>query len=331
MINHLSSGGIITNYTCTASCAHCLYASSPRREGGYIAADLLRALLRKVAALGCRSFHIGGGEPFLNVEGLLETVRTIREEGARVDYLETNAFWFKDGDSARRLLDGIREAGCDTLMVSVCPFHIEYVPLAKAEGAVRACEDTGMRYFLWQDQYYAELARLDRNTTHSLAELSALYGEDYVPRAARRFGLRVNGRALRTLKPYLTRRPAEAVVTEAAAEEGEGGCGELRAVDHFHLDLYGNYIPPGCVGLALDYRFLGTEVPESHRVLRILDRKGIGGLLEYARGEQGFVPDPEGYVSKCDLCLAIREHLVLSRGGTANHPGLGPEDFYTVL
>jgi hypothetical protein len=331
MIRQLSSGGIITNYTCSAACAHCLYKSSPTRDPGYITSTLLSAMLRKAASLGCRSFHIGGGESFLDVEGLLATIRTIREEQATIDYLETNAFWYSTDSAARRLLERIQKAGCDTLMISVCPFHIEYVPLMHVEGVRRACEDVGMRYFLWQEQYLSELARLDKQTTHTFGELAAVFGDDYLPKAAARYGLRLNGRALRTLQPYLRRRPAERVVAEAIAAEsatGGGGCPELRSVSHFHLDLYGNYIPPGCVGLVLDYRLLGSDIPETHQVLRLLDRQGIGGLLDLARREYGFNTDPAGYSSKCELCLAIREYLVLHQGGTTGHPGLGPEDFY---
>lgn len=35
-INHLSSGGIITNYKCPAACGHCLYSCSPNAKLGYI-------------------------------------------------------------------------------------------------------------------------------------------------------------------------------------------------------------------------------------------------------------------------------------------------------
>jgi hypothetical protein len=325
LVSRLSSGGIITNYNCTAACGHCLYKSSPQRDRAYITTEMIASLVRKASSLGCGSFHIGGGEPFLDPEGLQRTIRTIREEGASVEYLETNAFWFKDQVSARELLSKIRAAGCHTLMVSVCPFHVEFVPLAKAQGAVRACRELGMDYFIWQDQYIDELSRLDPDTTHSPAELKELFGEDYILRAGRRFGLRINGRALETLKPHLRRHPAEFIL---AAEPGP--CRELRVTSHFHLDLYGNYVPPGCVGLVMDHRFLGLDIPEEYRHLRILDLKGIGGLFRYAREERGFEPDPGGYVSKCDLCLSIRKHLVLCCGGSAANPDLGPEEFYRM-
>jgi len=73
--------------------------------------------------------HIGGGEPFLRFRELLETVRVFRDEGIQLDYLETNASWFTEKASAIEKLSRLAEAGCDTVMVSICPFHVEFIPL----------------------------------------------------------------------------------------------------------------------------------------------------------------------------------------------------------
>ncbi len=321
-IRQLSNGGgLIVTYRCTASCAHCLYKSSPRRDPAYMGEGMLRKLLRKAASLGCRSFHIGGGEPFLDPDALLRVIRVMREEGATIDYLETNGFWYRDPDSAAALLERIQEAGCQTLMVSLCPFHIPYIPLYKVEGAIAAAARVGMEFFLWQEQYYRELSSLDKRKTHSLEELEERFGKEYVARAAARFGLWVNGRALQTLKPYLEHRSAEDIVRLEST-----GCRELTRTNHFHLDLYGNYVPPGCVGLALEYRLLGRELPEEYQLLRLLGERGIGGLYEYARNQHGFTPHAEGYVSKCDLCYSIRK----TPEGISKYPEIGPFEFYRL-
>mgnify|MGYP000064832058 CR=1 FL=1 len=306
----LSGGGLILTYRCTASCAHCLYRSSPQRDPAYMDPELLREMARKAATLGCGSFHIGGGEPFLDVEGLVRIIQVLREEGITIDYLETNAFWYKDPDSARVILEKILEAGCQTLMVSLCPFHIPFVPLYKVEGAVEAARRVGMEYFLWQDQYYRELSSLEKGKTHSWEELANRFGPDYLIQAARRFGLWVNGRALNTLKPYLPSRSAEEIV-----QEEPSGCQELTRTSHFHLDLYGNYVPPGCVGFSLDYRHLGEDLSQGYPLYCLVVEEGMGGLYEYAKREVGFTSDPGGYVSRCDLCYSLRKALLSTKGG----------------
>ncbi|MCX7788715.1 MAG: radical SAM protein [Spirochaetes bacterium] len=328
-IRNLSKGGgLIMTYRCTAACAHCLYKSSPNRESAYMEERVLRKLLRKAVSLGCRSFHIGGGEPFLDPDALVRVIRVIREEGVGIDYLETNGFWYQDPDSAALLLERILDAGCHTLMVSLCPFHIPFVPLYKVEGAMAAAQRVGMEYFLWQEQYYRELSDLDNRKTHSLEELSERFGPNYIIQAAARFGLWVNGRALQTLNPYLEHKTATEII-----ETNPVGCQELTRTGHFHLDLYGNYVPPGCVGFALDHRCLGEELSEQYPLYRLLVEEGIRGLYEHAQKHHGFTPRPDGYVSKCDLCYSIRKALMdgmIGLEGTIPYPELGPLEFYRL-
>jgi hypothetical protein len=325
-----SSGGLIVTYRCSAACRHCLYKSSPKRDDSYMSPDLLRDMLRKAVSLGCRSFHIGGGEPFLDFHGLLRVLQVMRDEGVGVDYLETNAGWFVDVSSARDKLGQLFELGCTTVMVSVCPFHVEFVPLAQVEGVVGACVDVGMGYFVWQDQYYAELATLDRSTVHSHSELRRVFGEGYVASAAGRYGLTMNGRALQSFAPRMKHHPVETLLAK-----NPSGCRELRHTGHAHLDLYGNYVPPGCVGFSLHYTDLGRELDDAdYPIFAIAAREGISGLLRYARESADFVSDPAGYVSKCHLCGHIREHLVSSRRTATDESllstGLGPAEYYAL-
>ena len=324
MIKRLNSGGIITNYHCSAACSHCLYKSSPKREKKYITPGLLRDIFAKGASLGCRSYHIGGGEPFLDYKALLDIVMTFGTEGIGIDYLETNASWYKDPESADEKLTLLMEAGCRTVMVSVCPFHIEYVPLKKVNGVIEACRRTGMDLFLWQEQYYRELAVFDRTKTHSFEELSRKYGKDYRIDAAGRFGLTLNGRALDTLKPHLPSYSAEVIIER----EGEG-CTELSGTGHFHFDLYGNYIPPGCVGLALDFQNMDEPLSdEKYPHFRILRDEGVAGFFEYTVRNYGFIPGGSGYISKCDLCYNLRKHIVISTESLPDFKDLEPREFY---
>ena len=59
-IDYLRSGGIITNYFCSSTCRHCLYACSPRWEKNYISESILYDIIHKIKELRCHSVHIGG-------------------------------------------------------------------------------------------------------------------------------------------------------------------------------------------------------------------------------------------------------------------------------
>ena len=92
-INRLSSGGMIANYQCPAACGHCLYGCSPEAQPGYMEEATAARLCEQLRRLGCRSLHIGGGEPFLNVEGLVGLIKVIHKSGMHLDYKD--CIWHK--------------------------------------------------------------------------------------------------------------------------------------------------------------------------------------------------------------------------------------------
>jgi len=62
--------------------------------------------LRLVRSLGCRSVHIGGGEPLLRPDNLGEILEVTGRVGVSIEYVGTNSSWFKDLESAKRILVG---------------------------------------------------------------------------------------------------------------------------------------------------------------------------------------------------------------------------------
>lgn len=97
-------------------------------------------------------------------------------------------------------------------------------------------------------------------------------------------------------------------------------------MSHFHLDLFGNYIPGLCSGLAIARDDLGKPIrPEEYPILTSLFHSGINGLYDFACEEHGFAASGH-YLRKCDLCFEIRRYLVLERSLKARE--LQPRSFY---
>jgi len=105
-IKRLLSGGIITNYFCTSGCRHCLYNCGPHWGKKYMDPATAEDHLRLVRSLGCRSVHIGGGEPLLRPDNLGEILEVAGRVGVSIEYVGTNSSWFKDLESAKRILVG---------------------------------------------------------------------------------------------------------------------------------------------------------------------------------------------------------------------------------
>lgn len=322
-IKHLSSGGLITNYYCTSRCAHCLYCCSPRWEKRYIDGTTARLNLEKIRALGCPAVHVGGGEPFLDRQGLLRVLEVARETGVRIDYVETNSSWYQDLDSAVARLQELKARGLETLLVSISPFHNEYIPFQKVKGVIEACRVTRMAAFPWVSDFYRELDAFDPAITHRLAEYGERFGADYLRRIPARYWIHFGGRAVRTFAPILETYDCDAILSR-----DRRGCRELQNVTHFHLDLFGNYIPGLCSGLAFLRDDLGAPLTaDKYPLLARLHEAGINGLFEMGR-EQGFEASGS-YLSKCHLCLDIRRYLVLDR--KLAFPELAPLGFYENL
>jgi hypothetical protein len=319
VLNNIVGGGIITNYSCPSRCAHCLYRCSPRRESDYLTVGTAESLGRALLSMGCSQVHIGGGEPFLNIDSLCRTVAALAEVGVSLSYIETNAFWAVDDDTAIPVLRRLSESGVRCLLVSISPFHNEFIPFERTRCLLDMCGKTGMRVFPWVESFVPLLERLDPTSPHSLEEYEALFGDHFLPRVRRSYGITEGGRAIDTYRRFSTPQSADEIAERA------GPCRELADTGHVHLDLNGMLVPGLCTGLQIPHHVLGGVWQEG-RVINLLYDEGVGGLLEWARRGFGFQPESSGYTSKCDLCNHLRGWLV--RTGE-EFPDLGPRGYYT--
>jgi hypothetical protein len=289
------------------------------------------AVARLLRQGGCRSVHIGGGEPFLDFDKLLDVLSALNDAGISVDYIETNAFWANDGCDIKQRLRALQMAGADTLCISVDPYHAEYVPPAKPLFLAECCRDAGFGYFLWQERFlsmmyptnkggaivkrpapgtlHAPVSRSEAtdmrfNKTESRALMEKHIAPDYIWQTAMAYGLSMGGRAINIEEEFSEKKPTASLLDEAP-------CRRLLNAGHFHVDLYGRYIPPGCTGIAVPFNEVVEGVPDrKYPVLETLIENGITGLVDYAAGK-GFTMNPE-YTSKCVLCFHLRHWLCVN-------------------
>ena len=299
--------GIMVNYQCNASCRHCLYACSPSRNPGYInenTAEKVCYILRKG---GCRSVHIGGGEPFLDFEGLIMMIRALKKNGIILDYIETNAYWAaEDSREAKEKLKRLLAEGADTLCISIDPFHAEYVPCSAPLTLAKLCEDSSnlrMNYFLWRQEFLSVLSRLDPQKAHSRSDMEKELSKDYILKTARQYGIDYGGRAVCIEEEYNAFFPAENFNADNSP------CKKLLSTGHFHVDKDVYFIPPGCTGIRIPLSQAVNGIPEGkYFAFEALYNGGIYALMKLAV-RNGFSPDNAGYSSKCGLCFHLRSFL----------------------
>ncbi len=315
-IQHLGNGGIMANYKCSAACRHCLYACSPSRTGGYMTPETMREVLPLMRLAGCYSAHIGGGEPFLHFEGLLTLTNEMRRAGIAVDYIETNASWFNAGAAAQ--LDALA-ADHHTLCISIDPFHAEYIPTQKPLALAAACDDAGVQYFLWQQQFLPQLRHAGVNDKQSRAQLESALGHDYIIHTAEHYGITMGGRAVNIGHEFYHKKDIASLL------DGKP-CSRVTSTDHYHIDMYGRFIPPGCTGIAVPLTDALDGTSGRYIVWESLSRGGVRALYDLATAE-GYTAQAGGYTSKCDFCFDMRCWLAQ----TGDYPELDAEHYQESL
>ncbi|MBN2426502.1 MAG: radical SAM protein [Calditrichaceae bacterium] len=322
-IANLQSGGLITNYNCTSRCRHCLYACSPRRSKDYITYNQAKENFRKIKSLNCHSVHIGGGEPFLNPAGLEKILEAAADCEMNIDYVETNSSWFRDEGQSVKLLLRLKSKGLHTLLISISPFHNEYIPFNKVKGVMKACVQTGIRVFPWISDFYDEINEFDDCLEHSMHEFTQKFGKDYLTDIPGRYWIHLGGRAVSTYRELYPLQPLEDLLSPG------GHCSELTDTTHFHADLYGNYIPGLCSGLSIKLGDIGAELCKAdYPLINLLYDEGINSFFNHAVNSFNFKPEQE-YLNKCHLCLDIRSFLILEKNYKSHE--LQPESFYENL
>jgi hypothetical protein len=241
-----------------------------------------------------------------------------------VEYVETNSSWFKDIQSAKALLTRLRNQGLHTLLVSISPFHNEHIPFYKVKGVIEAAGDAGVGIFPWVTDFVADLSQFDPHKTHSISEFSDVFGRDYLLQVLERYWIHMGGRALQTYRPLLGQKTFQQVLDESTAT-----ClGELSDTSHFHIDLFGNYIPGLCSGLSISVEDLEKPLSgETYPILTTLCRHGIQGLVKMAVDTVGYFPQKDLYINRCDLCTEARAFLVQNEYSGSDE--LSPVEFYS--
>ena len=298
----LKHAGIMPNYECTAACRHCLYACSPSFSGGYMAEDVMDSTFKHLQTGGCRSVHIGGGEPFIDFEGLLTLISKANKYRIAVDYIETNASWAADEATIVAHISQLEELGVDTFCISLDPFHAEYVPYGNPLRLAEVCKKQGFGYFLWQERFLGMLKNVNPNTHHTREALENAIGKDYIFDTAKSYGIGYGGRAIAIEQEYMDKKPVETLLNTKA-------CRGLASTGHFHVDMYGRFIPPGCTGLVLPLAEVVQGIPQGkYPVYEALFTGGVGALYALATAH-GFTPEAGGYTSSCALCFFMRQFL----------------------
>ncbi len=168
-IGRLHEGGLVLRYLCSSRCRHCLYACGPHRlDGEPEDSGQLQRVLDTLAdrAAGAR-FHIGGDEPLFNLALVKEAIRGFRERGLILDYVETNSSWVRSTQQAVDVLEELADCGFSQVLVSVSPFHAEFMPPSKPRMLIEAANRVPPGGRLCGCRHFGKISRMFPKITSS--------------------------------------------------------------------------------------------------------------------------------------------------------------------
>jgi len=327
------SGGVMLSYKCSAECKHCMYLCSPRWSADWISEDNLQRGLSQLAGKIIPSpygadrislshgLHFSGGEPFLNFNLLVKAVEMADELNIPSLFAETNCCWCKDDKTTREKLKILKNKGMRGILISVNPFYAEYVPFEMTERCIRICSDIfGNNVAVYQYEYYRLFKMLGIKETISIEKFLELTRNQYFFDRVEMFFM---GRATYNLKHLFPTNSAESFFTMPCYPP-------IIRNWHNHFDNYGNFMPGFCGGITLGNWYELDDILENgidlnkYSVLGYLVNNDMKGLFRFAV-ESGYTESLDGYLSKCDLCLDLRKHLVKQ----GDFDELKPKEFYT--
>jgi hypothetical protein len=239
-----------------------------------------------------------------------------------LDYVETNAAWVKGRDETAETLAGLAACGLSAVLVSVSPFHAEFVPPKKTLLLIELAEEIlAGGPFVWLPNFLPDIYAYPRDERLNLSALIAQRGNAFALELASRYGLIPGGRAAFYLARHGVAVPWRDLLGEAPCRI------RLSDTDHFHVDGQGLYLPGFCGGLSLPLKALPGVVSLSEYpvISTLLDPDGLGRLIERAKS-LGYSPNAT-YSSPCHLCADVRSFLF----EVAPSPDLAPAGYYAEL
>ncbi len=333
-IQEPSSGGILLSYKCTGECKHCMYACSPRWRGDWISEEDAQNILSQLSGKIRRSpfgsdrlginygLHFTGGEPFLNFDLLLRLTRIAYELEIPSTFVETNCFWCVDDETTREKLNRLKASGLNGVLISANPFILEQIPFERTERAVKTSKEVfGRNALIYQEFFYRQFKCLNLKNILpfkqylKMADPSSLYNVELIPM----------GRAPYRVAGFYKKYPAKHFFGESCIEELTRGW-------HVHIDNYRNYVTGYCGGISLgDARDLSSL----YQGIDLEDRPILDALLtdledlyKFGIKEFGYKESPDGYISKCHICVDVRRHIAQQ---TDEFKELQPREFYRHL
>jgi hypothetical protein len=268
--------------------------------------DGLNYLDDAVKAANLRSFLVFGGEPMLYPARAIAIFKKAHKMKIPVIEMLTNGTWGRDKKRAKALAKNLKDAGLNTLGISVDAFHLEYIPLEYPRQAAQASLMAGIEKVVWNVAVLESLSaenRYDKMTAQILKELEPVGIEAHVHKVT------AAGRALETIPQFFQRVPLEGPCEgETPMENTLTNPQSLTIEPSGSVEVCWHLSIGNAKETPLD-RIINEYDWQKMPMVKVLVEEGPMGLLKEVEPLVGPF-NKDLYVNKCHLCVEIRKHLL---------------------
>jgi len=294
---------------CNSQCAYCQADAGPWLDEVMDVKDARNYLTEATGVADLESFMVFGGEPMLYPTRAIAMFKRAQHLNVpRIEML-TNGVWGKDKKTAERLAKRLKNAGLNTLGISVDAFHLEHIPLEYPRNAAQASLLAAIEKVTWNIAVIESLNganHYDKMTAHILKELEPVGIAAHIHKVV------PAGRAVQRIPHYFKKSrldgpcegetPMENTLTnpQCLTIEPSG------AVDMcWHLSI-GNARKTPLSQIISRYDW------QKNPMTKTLVEEGPMGLLKLQKAFADTFDKGE-YINKCHLCVEIRKQLNPSR------------------
>lgn len=290
---------IAYSWKCNAQCGHCAVGAGPRQQKVLTREHVLTAI-DDAARCSLTSIEFTGGEMFLFFRDLLDFTARARARGLRV-IVDTNGFWAKSPDVARRRLFELRQHGLCMIALSTDRYHQPFIPLARVVNALEAARELELATSVTicserrDDSLLETIAALQGRTSNFQVQTVAPFGR----------GAELPREQLVRCPYSQASAPCKALLAPTVNPDGRV---TLCCAPPMYLSEELAQLSPLVLGY-LDREPL-IEIlrrAQRNRFLSLLAAEGLAGIVDRlnALEADSYRPRPEGYFGQCDLCIEL--------------------------
>jgi organic radical activating enzyme len=293
---------------CNSQCTYCQADAGPWRNEVMDVKDSWDYLAEAVKAADLKSFMVFGGEPMLYPTRAIAIFKKAQQLNIpRIDML-TNGTWGKDKEKAETLARKLKNAGLNTLGISVDAFHLEHIPLEYPRNAAKASLKAAIENVTWNVAVIESLDasnHYDKMTAHILKELEPVEIEAHVHKVV------PAGRALQTIPQYFQKTQLEGPCEGETPMENTLTNPQCLTIEPsgsvdicWHLSI-GNAKKTPLSRIMSRYDW------QRNPMIKTLVEDGPMGLLERQKPPADRL-NKSGYINKCHLCVEVRKAFNLA-------------------